>query len=74
MCLAFGFWNRTRRRQATPLRAASISNFLPEFADSYGNDVLERPAGGARIFDSNGMHVSNSNDTPHFALKYFPGL
>src|SRR5699024_9409874 len=34
---------------------------LREFADTYGIDVLEGPAGGAVMFDSNCMHASNGN-------------
>ena len=38
---------------------------LREFADTYGIDVLEGPAGGATMFDSNCMHASNGNVTPY---------
>ena len=38
---------------------------LREFADTYGIDVLEGPAGGAVMFDSNCMHASNGNVTPY---------
>lgn len=38
---------------------------LAEFADRYGIDVLEGPAGGAIMFDSNCMHASNGNVTPY---------
>lgn len=38
---------------------------LTEFADEYGIDVLEGPAGGAVMFDSNCMHASNGNVTPY---------
>lgn len=38
---------------------------LTEFADRFGIDVLEGPAGGAVMFDSNCMHASNGNVTPY---------
>jgi ectoine hydroxylase len=38
---------------------------LEEFADTFGIDVLEGPAGGAIMFDSNCMHASNGNVTPY---------
>lgn len=38
---------------------------LTEFADLYGIDVLEGPASGAVMFDSNCMHASNGNVTPY---------
>lgn len=38
---------------------------LAEFADRFGIDVLEGPAGGAIMFDSNCMHASNGNVTPY---------
>lgn len=44
---------------------------LIEFADNYGIDVLEGPAGGAIIFDSNCMHASNGNVTPYSRSNIF---
>ena len=44
---------------------------LTEFADQYGVDVLEGPAGGAVMFDSNCMHASNGNVTPYSRSNVF---
>ncbi|WP_026818595.1 ectoine hydroxylase [Arthrobacter castelli] len=44
---------------------------LTEFADKYGIDVLEGPAGGAIMFDSNCMHASNGNVTPFSRSNIF---
>ena len=44
---------------------------LSDFADDYGIDVLEGPAGGAVMFDSNCMHASNGNVTPYSRSNIF---
>lgn len=44
---------------------------LTEFADRFGIDVLEGPAGGAIMFDSNCMHASNGNVTPYSRSNVF---
>ncbi|MBM6590949.1 ectoine hydroxylase [Brevibacterium sp. RIT803] len=44
---------------------------LSNFADEYGIDVLEGPAGGAVMFDSNCMHASNGNVTPYSRSNIF---
>ena len=44
---------------------------LSEFADRFGIDVLEGPAGGAIMFDSNCMHASNGNVTPYSRSNVF---
>lgn len=44
---------------------------LTRFADDYGIDVLEGPAGGAVMFDSNCMHASNGNVTPYSRSNVF---
>ncbi|RJN31883.1 ectoine hydroxylase [Nesterenkonia natronophila] len=44
---------------------------LTDFADQYGVDVLEGPAGGAVMFDSNCMHASNGNVTPYSRSNVF---
>lgn len=44
---------------------------LTEFADRFGIDVLEGPAGGAVMFDSNCMHASNGNVTPYSRSNVF---
>ncbi|MDR8018088.1 ectoine hydroxylase [Nesterenkonia aerolata] len=44
---------------------------LSDFADEYGIDVLEGPAGGAIMFDSNCMHASNGNVTPYSRSNVF---
>ncbi|WP_208094755.1 ectoine hydroxylase [Brevibacterium limosum] len=44
---------------------------LTDFADEYGIDVLEGPAGGAVMFDSNCMHASNGNVTPYSRSNIF---
>lgn len=44
---------------------------LRDFADKYGIDVLEGPAGGAIMFDSNCMHASNGNVTPYSRSNIF---
>ncbi|GAA1529379.1 ectoine hydroxylase [Brevibacterium sandarakinum] len=44
---------------------------LSDFADEYGIDVLEGPAGGAVMFDSNCMHASNGNVTPYSRSNIF---
>ncbi|GAB3255233.1 2OG-Fe(II) oxygenase family protein [Arthrobacter pigmenti] len=44
---------------------------LTRFADEYGIDVLEGPAGGAIMFDSNCMHASNGNVTPFSRSNIF---
>ncbi|SMY11078.1 ectoine hydroxylase [Brevibacterium jeotgali] len=44
---------------------------LTRFADDYGIDVLEGPAGGAIMFDSNCMHASNGNVTPYSRSNVF---
>jgi ectoine hydroxylase len=44
---------------------------LSDFADQYGVDVLEGPAGGAVMFDSNCMHASNGNVTPYSRSNVF---
>ncbi len=44
---------------------------LAKFADRYGIDVLEGPAGGAIMFDSNCMHASNGNVTPYARSNVF---
>ena len=44
---------------------------LTRFADEFGIDVLEGPAGGAIMFDSNCMHASNGNVTPFSRSNVF---
>ncbi|GAA4828798.1 ectoine hydroxylase [Garicola koreensis] len=44
---------------------------LSDFADRFGIDVLEGPAGGAIMFDSNCMHASNGNVTPYSRSNVF---
>ena len=44
---------------------------LSDFADEYGIDVLEGPAGGAIMFASNCMHASNCNVTPFSRSNIF---
>lgn len=44
---------------------------LSDFADEFGVDVLEGPAGGAVMFDSNCMHASNGNVTPYSRSNIF---
>ncbi|MGO1522764.1 MAG: ectoine hydroxylase [Nesterenkonia sp.] len=46
-------------------------HILSNFADRFGIDVLEGPAGGAIMFDSNCMHASNGNVTPYSRSNVF---
>ncbi|GAB3183751.1 ectoine hydroxylase [Nesterenkonia halophila] len=54
-------------RQSLVMQGAGVPDpeTLTEFADRFGIDVLEGPAGGAVMFDSNCMHASNGNVTPY---------
>lgn len=54
-------------KQSLVMQGAGVpdKDTLSYFADKYGIDVLEGPAGGAVIFDSNCMHASNGNVTPY---------
>ncbi|WP_300343756.1 ectoine hydroxylase [Nesterenkonia sp.] len=54
-------------KQSLVMQGAGVPDpeTLTEFADKFGIDVLEGPAGGAIMFDSNCMHASNGNVTPY---------
>ncbi|WP_010524906.1 ectoine hydroxylase [Nesterenkonia sp. F] len=54
-------------KQSLVMQGAGVPDpeTLTEFADRFGIDVLEGPAGGAVMFDSNCMHASNGNVTPY---------
>ena len=60
-------------KQSLVMQGAGVpdKDTLTEFADEYGIDVLEGPAGGAVIFDSNCMHASNGNVTPYSRSNIF---
>src|SRR5699024_12815736 len=60
-------------RQYLVMQCADVpdKDTLTEFADEYGIDVLEGPAGWAVIFDSNCMHASNGNGTPYSRSNIF---
>ena len=54
-------------KQSLVMQGAGVPDpqILTDFADRFGIDVLEGPAGGAIMFDSNCMHASNGNVTPY---------
>lgn len=60
-------------KQSLVMQGAGVpdKDTLTDFADKYGIDVLEGPAGGAVIFDSNCMHASNGNVTPYARSNIF---
>ncbi len=60
-------------KQSLVMQGAGVpdKDTLTNFADEYGIDVLEGPAGGAVIFDSNCMHASNGNVTPYSRSNIF---
>ena len=60
-------------KQSLVMQGAGVPDpqILSEFADRFGIDVLEGPAGGAIMFDSNCMHASNGNVTPYSRSNVF---
>ncbi|GAA1172546.1 ectoine hydroxylase [Nesterenkonia xinjiangensis] len=60
-------------KQSLVMQGAGVPDpdTLTEFADRFGIDVLEGPAGGAIMFDSNCMHASNGNVTPYSRSNVF---
>ena len=64
---AAGATPEDNHKQSLIMQGAGVPapDTLAEFADRYGIDVLEGPAGGAIMFDSNCMHASNGNVTPY---------
>ncbi|GAA2033549.1 ectoine hydroxylase [Yaniella flava] len=60
-------------KQSLVMQGAGVpdKDTLTDFADRHGIDVLEGPAGGAVIFDSNCMHASNGNVTPYARSNIF---
>ena len=60
-------------RQSLVMQGAGVPDpqILSDFADRFGIDVLEGPAGGAIMFDSNCMHASNGNVTPYSRSNVF---
>ncbi|GAB3187729.1 ectoine hydroxylase [Nesterenkonia suensis] len=60
-------------KQSLVMQGAGVPDpeTLTQFADRFGIDVLEGPAGGAIMFDSNCMHASNGNVTPYSRSNVF---
>ncbi|AXR74559.1 MULTISPECIES: ectoine hydroxylase [Auritidibacter] len=60
-------------KQSLVMQGAGVPDpqILTDFADRFGIDVLEGPAGGAIMFDSNCMHASNGNVTPYSRSNVF---